>query len=195
MWGGDDFDTCRRVLRHWLDECIDQSVPNLFWKIICAEVMCESLSSTGVRRAVLEDELTFVMWALESDNSPLGSSLVGKDIWNEEHAFSDEAIAWAHVCVLWPDASPLAELFLEKTLDDKYYRPVDTTVTAQKMIRMLEIFSGRELGTMAYLYRQGAPLVSEQRDGHSRNDKSWRSFIHDIRTRIIQRYDMDLRQT
>jgi hypothetical protein len=103
MWGGNVASICRGTLLNWWDECKSNNRAGCkFWKIVCAEVVCGLPSNIGVRRTIPEDELTFIMWALESDKSPF--RLLDHNF--AEHLFSDMAIAWATVLVLWPDTLP-----------------------------------------------------------------------------------------
>lgn len=154
-----------------------------FWKLICADIICGQFAGSKVRRALFDDELTFVVWAQRSERSPFHKDFE----WDSDDMWSDAARAWRNVLLLWPDKAVLDSYFHVSPGFDRHYIPhgldFDLQERARRVKDLLQFVHTSALSEAQLLHGTG----------EIRQDAPWREFLVCIRDRILQRYgDVEL---
>ncbi|CAE7001178.1 HET domain containing protein [Pyrenophora teres f. teres] len=117
MWG-DDAKYNQKTLRQWWDmlNAFDSEsgmrsvIPHDLWRVLCADIIYHPLNFR--RRTLSIDELMFLWWANFSSLSPFMMKP------NDPRFWSREAIMWANMFTLWPNATYLSSLGPEDTSID-----------------------------------------------------------------------------
>lgn len=194
MWGEDE-KCCRETILSWWLYCRranqDESAGIYllgFWKTICGDIICEPQSNIKVRRTVVEDELSFIMWALYSKRSPFSFVVAEADdqiLEIPDEICTDAMKAWRDVLMLW-SGRPV----IYGNLEDAQYVPNDVHWTA----------SAREVKIRGLLHFADEDLIDAffiDDGGQWRQDAPWRRLLSAIQRRLMQTYgaDVDLDMT
>jgi hypothetical protein len=216
MWGADTPSIWQDTLTHWKEVANDNfgiqdhamndvllatfGVVNHiakgmegFWRLICGDVIHRNQGMTQVWSRVREsDELTFMMWAMNSRKSPfkmsqtieLGTTRAETSMFttyrNEDGFWSTKAIVWRNIQVLWPGQPMLGPIkwIEDQPSEDLVPRGLTDHLDPDNKIETL----------LQFLVDNGADVEITKRPENGWIDLPWREILLRIRQHLAAYY-------
>ncbi|KAI1536277.1 HET domain containing protein [Pyrenophora tritici-repentis] len=194
MWG-DDAEYNQRTLRKWWDmlNAVDSGsgmrsvIPHDLWRVLCADIVYYSQQSNFRRRTQFTDELMFIWWANFSRLSPF---LIKP---NDPRFWSKEAIMWADLFTLWPNATHLSSLDAEDISADFSPRFVqdacDVLSDNIKEITFRMIYDALYETPENYFIFSSSPTPGS---AHPRKEAPWRDLFVKALGKLREHYGSDV---